>query len=215
VLVLSARAWLEVNAVRKHAHKEPQATAESHSAPLPEAAAYNDPFAAHAPAYAAAAAAGGSASDGMTGQAPVAVIEAGAAQEVSSVAVEEHSAVTVVDEAEAGPWPTSQAETTAAEAIAEGVATTNAEDEQVHTKAKRFARLLVDEIKLYNQDKVSEGRKNRDLYDRLNDTIEKSRATYQKRYGDTVAASGNYFQHELIRSLAEDDASEMGPNFHL
>ena len=71
----------------------------------------------------------------------------------------------------------------------------------------------MDEIKLYNQAKVAEGRKNKDLYDRLKETIEKSRTTYQKRYGTTVAASANYFQHEIIRSLAEDDLSIMGANF--
>lgn len=87
------------------------------------------------------------------------------------------------------------------------------EDQDVHRKAQRFARLLVDEIKLYNQAKVAEGRKNKDLYDRLKDTIEKSRATYHKRYGNTVAASAEYFQHEIIRSLAEDNLSIMGANF--
>ncbi len=92
-------------------------------------------------------------------------------------------------------------------------ASASAEDQEVHRKAQRFARLLVDEIKLYNQAKVSEGRKNKDLYDRLKEAIEKSRATYQKRYGNTVAASANYFQHEIIRSLAEDDLSIMGANF--
>jgi wyosine [tRNA(Phe)-imidazoG37] synthetase (radical SAM superfamily) len=91
----------------------------------------------------------------------------------------------------------------------------SAEDQEIHRKAQRFARLLVDEIKLYNLAKVSEGREHKDLYDRLKDTIEKSRTTYQKRYGNTVAASGNYFQHEVIRSLAEDDPSTMGSNFHL
>ena len=53
------------------------------------------------------------------------------------------------------------------------------EEADVHRKAQRFARLLVDEIKLYNQVKVTEGRKNKDVYDRLKDDIEKSRATYQ------------------------------------
>ena len=38
-------------------------------------------------------------------------------------------------------------------------------------------------------------------------------ATYQKRYGNTVAAGTAYFQGELVRSLAEDDISVMGPNF--
>jgi len=93
------------------------------------------------------------------------------------------------------------------------VASISPEDQDVHRKAQRFARLLIDEIKLYNQAKVAEGRKNRDLYDRLKETIEKSRATYQKRYGKTVAASGNYLQNEIIRSLAEDDPSIMGANF--
>lgn len=87
------------------------------------------------------------------------------------------------------------------------------EDADTHRKAQRFARLLVDEIKLYNQAKVSEGRRNKDLYDRLREDIEKSRSTFQKRYGNTAAASGDYFQKEVVRSLAEDDLSVMGGNF--
>jgi hypothetical protein len=88
-----------------------------------------------------------------------------------------------------------------------------AEDQEVHKKAKRFAKLLVDEIKLYNQAKVTEGRQKRDLYDRLKEDIEKSRATYEKRYGQTPAASGDYFSREVLRILAENDASLMGGNF--
>jgi hypothetical protein len=87
------------------------------------------------------------------------------------------------------------------------------EDADTHRKAQRFARLLVDEIKLYNQAKVAEGRRNKDLYDRLKEDIDKSRTTFSKRYGSTAAASVDYFQREVIRSLAEDDASVMGPSF--
>jgi hypothetical protein len=87
------------------------------------------------------------------------------------------------------------------------------DDSDTHRKAQRFARLLSDEIKLYNQAKVAEGRKNRDLYDRLKEDIDKSRVTYHKRYGSTVAAGADYFNQELVRSLAEDDVSLMGPNF--
>jgi len=88
------------------------------------------------------------------------------------------------------------------------------EDAEIHRKAQRFARLLMDEIKLYNQAKVAEGRKHKDLYDRLKEDIDKSRSTYQKRYGNTVAASADYLSSELVRSLAEDDVSLLGPNFH-
>jgi hypothetical protein len=87
------------------------------------------------------------------------------------------------------------------------------QDAEIHKKAKRFAKLLVDEIKLYNQAKVSEGRTQRDLYDRLREDIEKSRASYDKRYGNTSAKDGNYFNQELIRILADNDASLFGENF--
>ena len=87
------------------------------------------------------------------------------------------------------------------------------EEEEVHKKARRFAKLLVDEIKLYNQMKVVEGRSHKDLYARLKDDIDKSRATYDKRYGSTSASSGNYFTQELIRILANDDPSLLGDGF--
>ena len=108
------------------------------------------------------------------------------------------------------------AHTSAASAVAPAAdpfAGMSPEDADVHRKAQRFARLLVDEIKLYNQAKVAEGRRNKDLYDRLKEDIEKSRTTFQKRYGSTAAASGDYFQKEVLRSLAEDDLSVMGANF--
>jgi len=87
------------------------------------------------------------------------------------------------------------------------------EDADVHRKAQRFARLLVDEIKLYNQAKVTEGRNNKDLYDQLKEDIDKSRSTFNKRYGNTVAASADYFSQEVVRSLAADDPTLMGRNF--
>src|SRR5204862_7250388 len=46
------------------------------------------------------------------------------------------------------------------------------EDGEIHRKAQRFARLLIDEIKLYNHAKVADGRKHKDLYDRLRAGVE-------------------------------------------
>ncbi len=132
-----------------------------------------------------------------------------------------HAPKHVPASAPAVPEPAEVVEVASAHAAAAPAVATDplaglsAEDADVHRKAQRFARLLVDEIKLYNQAKVAEGRRNKDLYDRLKEDIDKSRGTFQKRYGGTVAASGDYFQHELVRSLAEDDLSIMGPNFRL
>jgi hypothetical protein len=219
LLVLSTSAWLEVNSLRKQAqiHADNRNTAVdtvSSSAPIHAAPAFNDPFASHAPASAAgqAMAAAASASEvsapvpSVAVEAPVVVADA----QTAIAAVE--ASLVEIDPALAEPLPIIQVETVSAPETP-AMATMSPEDQDVHHKAQRFARLLVDEIKLYNQAKVSEGRKNKDLYDRLKETIEKSRATYQKRYGNTVAASANYFQHEIMRSLAEDDLSIMGANF--
>jgi len=101
----------------------------------------------------------------------------------------------------------------AAPAAAPSSAQVTPEEADLHRKAQRFAKLLIDEIRLYNKAKVEEGRKNRDIYDRLRDDIDKSRASYVKRYGNTSAAPADYFTHELIRGLAQEDATLLGPNF--
>jgi hypothetical protein len=127
----------------------------------------------------------------------------------AKVAVDPAPAAEIVEVASA------HAASAAAPAVAtDPLAGLSPEDADTHRKAQRFARLLVDEIKLYNQAKVAEGRRNKDLYDRLKEDIDKSRGTFQKRYGSTAAATADYFQSELVRSLAEDDLTVMGANFH-
>jgi hypothetical protein len=223
LLVLSTSAWLEVNSLRKQAQAHidsrsvPAAEPAPFQAPTPPVPRFNDPFGSHAPAFAPghamAAAASAEAPASVSSPAFEAAIPTMAAE---SATAEVQSAAVEMDPVLAERLPIGHAHTeTAPEAAPETPLTSSAspEDQDVHRKAQRFARLLVDEIKLYNQAKVAEGRKNNNLYDRLKEAIEKSRATYQKRYGNTVAASANYFQHEIIRSLAEDDLSIMGANF--
>jgi hypothetical protein len=101
----------------------------------------------------------------------------------------------------------------AASAPASAPAVSGSEEDELHKKAKRFAKLLVEEIKLYNQPRVEEGRQHKDLYDRLKVDIEKSRSTYDKRYAESAVASADYFTQELIRILADNDASLMGASF--
>jgi len=101
----------------------------------------------------------------------------------------------------------------ATSAPASAPASAGSEEDELHKKARRFAKLLVEEIKLYNQPRVEEGRQHKDLYDRLKVDIEKSRSTYDKRYAESAVASADYFTQELIRILADNDASLMGAGF--
>jgi hypothetical protein len=84
------------------------------------------------------------------------------------------------------------------------------EEEKAHNDARRFARLLVSEIKLYNEHKVAEGRRGGDLYDRLKEDIDRSRQMYEKRVTPSVATKFDYFYDELVSTLAEGDPSKLG-----
>ncbi len=83
-------------------------------------------------------------------------------------------------------------------------------DNALHEEARRLARLLVSEIKLYNEDQVEEGRHNRDIYHRLKDDIDRSRQIYEERVHESVRGTTDYFQQELIRSLAAGDPRALG-----
>jgi hypothetical protein len=89
----------------------------------------------------------------------------------------------------------------------------NDEERRFHTDARRFARLLVSEIKLYKESQVNEGRSRNDLYDRLRDDIERSREMYDKRVKPEVAQRYDYFHHELVNTLAEGDAAKLGNSY--
>ena len=84
------------------------------------------------------------------------------------------------------------------------------EDQKLHDDAKRFARLLVSEIKLYNEAQVAAGREHKDLYERLREDIERSRKMYQDRVPTNIHSSTNYFYEELVRTLANGDPTLLG-----
>ncbi len=91
-----------------------------------------------------------------------------------------------------------------------GMAGQQTEEGKKHDEARRFARLLVSEIKLYNESKVEQGRKNRDIYERLKEDIDRSRQMYDERIAEDVRKASNYFYDELVRILAEGDRELLG-----
>ncbi len=83
-------------------------------------------------------------------------------------------------------------------------------DEAMHEEARRLARLLVSEIKLYNEEQVEEGRRNRDIYERLKEDIDRSRQMYDERVDPKILRSTDYFYQELVRILAAGDSRALG-----
>ncbi|HYN24607.1 MAG TPA: hypothetical protein VES69_06130 [Pyrinomonadaceae bacterium] len=84
------------------------------------------------------------------------------------------------------------------------------EEKRLHIDAQRFARLLVSEIKLYNEQKVADGCEQNDLYERLREYIDRSREMYDKRVKPEVAQKFDYFHHELVTTLAVGDVAKLG-----
>ena len=87
------------------------------------------------------------------------------------------------------------------------------EERRLHNDARRFARLLVSEIKLYNEQKVKEGRENGDIYNRLQEAVDRSREMYDKRVQPAVAGRFDYFHYELVNALADGDESKLGSGY--
>jgi hypothetical protein len=84
------------------------------------------------------------------------------------------------------------------------------DEEADHQKAQRLARLLVSEIKLYNEEQVQEGRRNHDICERLKEDIERSRQLYESRVEERVRETTDYFYQEMVRVLGAGDPKTLG-----
>jgi CheY-like chemotaxis protein len=69
-----------------------------------------------------------------------------------------------------------------------------AADLQEIEKARRFARLIVSDIVLYNQDAVAEGIRAGTFYELLHEDISEGRSLYEKRVPEAIRATKDYLQ---------------------
>jgi hypothetical protein len=76
--------------------------------------------------------------------------------------------------------------------------------------ARRTARLLVADIRLFNEPAVNEGRGQRNLLSRLAPEIEKARQAYNDQVPAVIRGQTDFFHQELIRTLAGGDATLLG-----
>jgi hypothetical protein len=76
--------------------------------------------------------------------------------------------------------------------------------------ARRYARLLISEIKLYNEGAIRAGRQQRDLRQRLRAEIDRAQRLYEERVPPAIGARQAFFQQELVQTLADGDATLLG-----
>jgi hypothetical protein len=148
-----------------------------------------------------------------------AAVESTAAEPAPSVwsapAAPVSPALTAPEEKPAGeasfiaPEPPAGAAADAGRRLAGPLADMSSGDER-REEARRFARLLVSEIKLYNERAVLEGREHANLYERLRDDIDRSRQMYEERIPQDVRSSSNFFHEELVLILADGRPEVLG-----
>ena len=96
----------------------------------------------------------------------------------------------------------------AAPAFAQAQEEPKAEDDALHEEARRLARLLVSEIKLYNEEVIEEARMAGNIYSRLKEDIDRSRQMYSERIDPRIKE--DYFHQELVQRLAGGDPNLLG-----
>jgi hypothetical protein len=87
-----------------------------------------------------------------------------------------------------------------------------ADPNALQADAKRFARLLVAEIKLYNESKIERGKRADDIYSQLETEVEQARKKYNGRINSNLT-DNDYFDEQIVELLADGDASKMGARY--
>lgn len=80
--------------------------------------------------------------------------------------------------------------------------TVSAADPEEIEKARRFARLIVSDIALYNQEIVAEGLMKGTFFDLLRDDITEGRSLYDKRVPESIRATKDYYQEAFDDFIA-------------
>jgi len=84
------------------------------------------------------------------------------------------------------------------------------EQQDMHRRANRVAKVSMQDIQLIAPDKVRQGRENRDLCIRLNDEIGKARKEYERRFRPILGHGVDYFYHWMVEVLAAGDPEALG-----
>jgi hypothetical protein len=86
-------------------------------------------------------------------------------------------------------------------------------DWEIHLRAERFARVRIAEMRLYKSQAVREGRRSGDLYAVLREDIDRGREVYRTQFMKSCPSMVDYFHEEMVRTLANHDASLLGERY--
>ncbi len=87
------------------------------------------------------------------------------------------------------------------------------EEQDLHLRAQRFARVLVAEMRLYQSQEVKNGRIDQALYRALQKQIDEGRLAFRGQFLEASPTMVDYLHLEIVRTLANDDQALMGTDY--
>jgi hypothetical protein len=86
----------------------------------------------------------------------------------------------------------------------------SAEEQELHRRANRVAKVSMQDIKMLRPEQVRLGREHKDICIRLRDDIEKAHREYDRRFKPIMDHPVDYFYRWMVEILAEGDAHALG-----
>jgi hypothetical protein len=87
------------------------------------------------------------------------------------------------------------------------------EEQRMHLRAQRFARVQAAEMRLFQADAVLAGRAGRSLYDTLRKSIDAAREAFRLLFFAPCSSMVDYLHLELVQTLTNDDPDLLGDNY--
>jgi hypothetical protein len=89
----------------------------------------------------------------------------------------------------------------------------SSEEQQVHLRAQRSARVQVAEILLFESEAVRAGRARHDLYGAMRARVDEAREAFHKTFFTATPTMVDYLHLELVRTLANHDPELLGKQY--
>jgi hypothetical protein len=86
----------------------------------------------------------------------------------------------------------------------------SADEQELHRRANRVAKVSMQDIKMLRPEQVRLGRQHKDICVRLRDDIEKAHREYDRRFKPIMDHPVDYFYRWMVEILAEGDANALG-----
>jgi len=96
------------------------------------------------------------------------------------------------------------------EAASFNVSRLSAEEQELHRRANRVAKVSMQDIKMLRPEQVKLGREHKDICNRLRDDIEKAHREYDRRFKPIMDHPVDYFYRWMVEILADGDAHALG-----